>query len=552
MIPPKLTEQDLLDENIRSELIKGFQSQENECRKAEAFKAYECLKDKTIHYVLELLLKQFDIETVYEMQYAMTNISILRKVIDKLAKVYNNGVKRTLSGNEAATQDIEEAAKYLDINCAMQKANKYFRTFKNTLVGVLPYPNEDGTLFDFEVKVKPPFHYDAVVNRDRPHDPLAYVFSDYYPARRTLYWLGDAGQAHHGNEGEVRKIKDPGLPKGAYVDDEKREYVWWCKRYHFTTNGKGVIISDPAAIDNPILMNPWVNLAGDQDDEFWAKGGEDLVDTGIKINTLLTNMEHIGVSQGHGQLYMTGSNLPKSIKVGPNTCVQIEVKEGDPPATIGYLNANPQLAELKSNIEMLMAMMLTTNNLSTSGFSTSLDSGKDFASGIALMIDKSESVEDINEQSKIFIEKEPDIWEIASAWLETYRSLGLLSEEAAQMNLPPPAEMDKLQVQFPSPRLIMTESEQLDVLQKRKDMGLNTMVEILMRDDPSLTTEMAQAKLAQIEEEKAQRMESMTGGLGGNQGQESNGVSGQDGNGAGPVRGSSSGNSGAPEENNPQ
>ncbi len=71
----------LLDQNFRKGLIEDWAKGPNQVRKDEAFKAYECLKDRTINYVLDLLLRQFDEATVVEMQYAMSNISIFRKVI---------------------------------------------------------------------------------------------------------------------------------------------------------------------------------------------------------------------------------------------------------------------------------------------------------------------------------------------------------------------------------------------------------------------------------------------------------------------------------------
>src|SRR3954463_947712 len=105
------SESDLLNVEIRKKLIEEFCGTNNTRRKNEAFKAYECLKDKTSNYVMDLLLKQFDTETVVEMQYAISNISVLRKVISKLAKVYANGVKRTMK-NQSDTKAIEAAAEY--------------------------------------------------------------------------------------------------------------------------------------------------------------------------------------------------------------------------------------------------------------------------------------------------------------------------------------------------------------------------------------------------------------------------------------------------------
>lgn len=505
----KYTEQMLLDPEVRKQLIKSFKSESNQNRKREAFKAYECLKDKTIHYVLELIQKQFSAETVFEMQYAMTNISILRKVINKLAKVYTNGAKREIPGSESDTKAIEAAEQYLKIDERMAKCNRYFRTFWNTLAFPHPVQREDGK-FDIRIEIKPPFHYDVVEHPFDPQEPLAVVLSDYIPERATLYSLGDPATAQRGRGandgvGVVRNIAAPDAPDTASAAD-KLEYIWWTKNLHFTTNSKGEIISNPGMIENPIGALPFVNFAGDQDGQFWAERGSDLVDAGIKINTQLSNMTHIGVSQGHGQLYMTGKNLPKTIKVGPNHCVQLPQEEGEPAPTIGYLNANPQIAELRANVEMMVALMLSTNNLSTSGFSMSLSSGKDFASGIALMIDKSESVEDVQDQAQIFVDREPKVWEVVGKWFEVYGSAKLLSEEASLVKLP--KDLSKVQVRFPSPKPIITETEHLAVIEKRKELGLNTMVELIMRDDPSIRTETeAQEKLKKIEEEKKARME---------------------------------------------
>lgn len=600
------SEADLLSIEKRKALIDEFAGAANQRRKADAFKAYECLKDKTINYVYDLLTKEFEPDTVAEMQYAMTNVSILRKVIDKLAKVYANGVKRTMpkkdEGTAAApkkidinadpnapatpadpnapavaptdpnappappvaeiispedakaladTQAIEEAADYLEMNKAMKKTNRYFRTFKNCLAYVRPKQREDG-LFDIGVEVLPPFHYDVVEAPYNPQEALAVIISDYVPTRKPLYAIGDAALAgrtgyreSHVVDAPVQSTPNTGIVQnvqGASGESDKKRYIWWTKNYHFTTNSKGEIVSD-GDFKNPIMKLPFVNFVGDQDGCYWAEGGSYLVDAGIKINVDITNAKHVAVSQGYGQMFMTGKNLPKSIKVGPTHCVQVEYdKDTDPTPAIGYLQSNPPLGDLKSLIEMQVALMLTTNNLSTSGFSVSLQGGKDFASGIALMIDKSESIDDINDQAEIFIKKEPRVWDVAKDWFDVYGSMRLLSEEATQVKIP--GDVIDLNLQFPSPKQVVSEKEQIENLKARKDLGLNTEIELIMRDDPSLTEKEAEEKLAKIKAEKTANMDAavsnmMTqGGDGnGNQSQESPGVGQPDNSNAGPIPG---------------
>ncbi len=512
-----LREDELLDQEKRKKLIDHFNALPNARRKDDAFKAYECLKDKTINYVLELLLKQFDISTVQEMQYAMSNISILRKVIDKLAKVYAYGVKRTMP-NESDTAAIEDAVDYLNMDAAMKKTNKYFRTFKNTMVYVRPMKN--GDLYDIKVEVLPPFKYDVVESPDNPEVPMAVVLSDYLPTRKPLYALGDAAVAGRSTNA-VRELHQMNMPvqqtmpntgivgANGTSEDDKREYIWWSENYHFTTNSKGEILKSDHdeddmpedGLSNPILQLPFVNFAGEQDGTFWAEGGSDLVDTGIKINVDITNVKHIGNQQGYGQMFMTGKNLPKSVKAGPTHCIQLEQADKDEPApTIGFLSSNPPLGELKDIIEMEVALMLSTNNLSTSGFSMSLSDSKQMASGIAIMLDKSESVEDIGEQAQVFIQREPQVWQKFYLWLEVYNSSNSLTDNAK--SLKPVKSAEELHLAFHSPAPIVAETDELNAIKMRKELGLNTMLELIMRDDPSLTEEEAQAKLEDINAEK--------------------------------------------------
>lgn len=586
-----ITEQMLLaDQELRKKLIKSFDAAAS--RKHEAFKAYECLKDKTENYVLDLLLKMFDVETVGEMQHAISNISIFRKVIDKLAKVYANGVKRTMPESEAEkkarekklletqaanalpppapveadngtspnpvpgrapapgeesppgtppavpepvektkaqieTEALEKLAELLDMNAAMKKANRYYRAFLNTLIYVRPMPVDDR--WTLKVEVKPPFSYDVVEDEANPAIPIAVICSDYIPTRQTLYAFGDPARVGR-TVGVVRDMPTPAMTNlSAASEEDPREFIWWTRNYHFTTNAKGEITSQGSPV-NPIRELPFVNIAGEQDLSFWAEGGKDLVDTGIKINVDITNLKHISVNQGYGQMYMTGKNLPKSVKVGPNHCIQLTQEEGEPAPTVGFLNANPPLDALKNAIEMTTALMLTTNNLSTSGFSTSLQGGAAFASGVALMIDKSESNDDITEQAQIFVKKEPQVWKKIGLWLEVYRTKGLLIEELQSIAVP--KKLESVQLKFPPAKPIMSESEHLDVLEKRKKSGFNTEVELIMRDDPSLSETEALEKLEKIKAEKKANAAAFgppPGEMNGDQGKESDGKPGSNG-----------------------
>ena len=49
------------------------------------------------------------------------------KVIDKLARVYSNGVERSIKGNPTATEKLNELVKVLDINTSLKKTNRFLK-----------------------------------------------------------------------------------------------------------------------------------------------------------------------------------------------------------------------------------------------------------------------------------------------------------------------------------------------------------------------------------------------------------------------------------------
>jgi hypothetical protein len=281
-----------------------------------------------------------------------------------------------------------------------------------------------------------------------------------------------------------------------------KTYIFWSKNYHFTCDSNGKILVDQS---NPQSLNPLkvfnhINFAIDQDGAFWAEGGEDLIDGAILINSLVTHTIHVGTVQGYGQFYMTGENLPRSIKVGPTKAIIAEYKKDEQAKPeMGFLNANPQLDSLRSLIEMYIALYLTTNNLSTSGVSTQLSGGQSLPSGIALILDKAESLEDIQDQRQVFIDKEPDMWEAINKFLGVYDNH--LVDELKGLKLPDNFKENFI-IKFHDPSPIMSEAEKLGNMKLRQELGIDTLISLFMKDDPSLDEQQAEEKLKKLLEQK--------------------------------------------------
>lgn len=494
---------------LRKAIIEEINGPENMCRKDEAYRRHLCYKDKTKVYVLRELLKQFDDETVREMGYSISNISLGRKIIDKLGRVYANGVRRT-AANDAQTELVELAAKQLDFNRVMKRANRYLRMHRNTVVGVLPCPVIDleDESYDIKAQAYQPHLYDVVEDYYNREKPMFIILSNYKPSSQVMTSVDPAKQGRGATTLQPKKLSDG---KDQTIADKKEDenaeneqYIWWSKHYHFTTNAKGEMISQNGGevnaedIVNPIQQLPFETLAIDQEGSFWAEGGEDIFDGAVHVNCMITNVQHIGVTQGYGQFYMTGKNLPRFVKAGVNKSILMEVENNDDPRPeLGFASANPKLQELKEQIVMYVALLLTTNNLSTKSISSDLSSSQDFASGISMIIDKSESIEDVQDQRDVFYRVEPKLFQIAQKWQAVYKDS--LIEDSKKAMLPQDVEV---LVKFNDYRPIMSESEKLNNMKLRKELGITSMLELLMIDDPELTKADAEKKLMGLLEDQ--------------------------------------------------
>jgi hypothetical protein len=515
------SEEQLLDQGIRAKIIEEIEGSENKRRKDEHYKRYQSYKDKTYLYVIKQLLRQFDPGTVNEMSYAISNIAFVRKVIDKLARVYKYGVTREAiigdKKDDATTEAIDKITNKIDFNAAIKKTNRFFKLHKNVAFYICPKKTTLEENSKKTIKAFPllPFLYDVIEMAEDREKPAAFILSD-YEAEDTDGMLYSLNPGVHRSAPRVMLEVESADGKDQIIADapadqrsvggvkKQKYYIFWSGKYHFTCDSKGSIVSGDDIL-NPIAELPFENFAEDQDGSFWASGGDDLTDGAVLVNSLISNINHIAVTQGYGQLVMTGNNLPRNQKVGPNKAVLLEydAKAGDTAPTFEFKTANPPLDQLRSLVEMYVALLLTTNNLTTSGVASNLNGGAQFPSGIAMLIDRSESMEDVADQRQVFVDGEPRIWKKIAKWHEVLKTTGELEDDLRKLSF---GKDFTVSLKFEHPEVVQTEKEQLEVLKLKKEMGIVTMLDILKTEYPELTEPQLEEKLKDILKEKMEAM----------------------------------------------
>lgn len=500
-----INEDQLLDERFRKNIIKEITSDANVERKKKALKSYEIYKDLTKKWVIEAISKEFSQKTVEQMINRAANISICRKIVDKRAKAYSGGVERAIEGDEANTAKLKELADVLNFNQLMKKADRFSELLKNCEIQAL-YQNdpleslEDGSPKKTLVnRIMLPHQYDVLLH---PHDcrtPVAFVLSDFHDTTSVIWnnLASDYTGYREPNQPQVEKAVGK-----AQESKTAQTYIWWTAKYHFTTDDKGKIIGALSPVDgmNPIGRLPFASVHGDQDDSYWCDGGNDLVDGSILINVLLTDMFSIMNVQGWGQLVVTGKKVPQDLTGGPHRALVFEYDTGDPAPSVEYASSNPPIAEWREAITMYVALLLSTNNLSTRNVSTKLDGSTQMASGIALMIDSSESTENVEDKQNMFKEAE------AKAWKNNFAAQNYLFETGTATDrlvaIGKVETNSPVKVKFNQMRPILSEQERVEILAKKKESGLYEIPDLIMIENPDLSRKDAEKKALALVQDK--------------------------------------------------
>lgn len=524
-------EEQMLDAAVRKDVVKSIQESSNQKRKNEAKRRHEVYKDKTMKYVMKKLenegLKEATLKLV---QNRASNISVAKKIVNKKARAYKAGCIRT-AGNEHLNNQIDLMATLLQFNSGFKKVDRYLHLQRNALPWFVPEyvgtTNDGAREFILKMKVFSPWQYDAIENPRDIDCPIGIILSDYYDAKQSSVIPGGANQVQGMDATDVKDYDRGGAPiaEGSALTEAMpaETYIFWGNKYHFTMDKNGGIIRalSPEDLLNPIQMLPGVPLAKERDEGFWADGGDDLIDGAILINTQITDLNAIMFMQGWGQFVITGpkGSIPKQMETGPHHAMVLtyQPKKGEQKPEVTVVSGNPPIDGWMRAIEQYCALLLSTNNMSPSSIAGKLDAAS-FPSGIAMLFEHSESTEDVSDSQKDFVIAERRAWKVISAWQNyLHERKALAPDFMAVGRLPEPNAMEVIP-KFHDAREFMPDSERLDNMKKKKDLGIVRQVELIMEENPGMSEEEAMVKLMQIKKERMEEAGRMAKELNGDQG----------------------------------
>jgi len=489
----------ILDIEYRKTIIKEIEGDENKRRKQEAKKRYDIYKDGSKKYVIDQLNKELSPATVKEMISRTPNLSFLKNIIAKKAMVFKDGLSIDIVSDKDVSKTEEQVSKILDfvkMGTVCKKLNSFVELFKNTAAYICPIQRPDGKYY-YKVKALQPYLYDVIEDENDPEVGRVFIFSYYdnaFTSELTTNAYGErtgiVNQSYRSGDNVDQKIADTPSDYGK----EKKFYIWWSENYHFVTDAKGNITSED--IVNEIKKQTFINFAECQDGQFWAVGGDDLVDGAITLNQLLADLFFVAKIQGNGLFYFFGKGVPKSMMIGPNFALTHEVADSDEPKPeAGFLTSNPPLSEHMSLIEKYLLLLLSTNKLEAE----TVDLGNGAASGIQEAIKKSENTSDIEDQRELYATNIPQVIKVLISWHNLLYDKGMLIPELQEIGK---IEEVNLTLKFLEAPQFLTEKDRLEIIERRKDMGLDSYIDAIMRDNPQLSREDAEQRFLRVLEDE--------------------------------------------------
>ena len=504
-------ELDLLNKEVILTILSETSKSEDKDRRRLSFNAYQVYSGNQKVYVERMLART---RPNGHGSYTISNISVSKMVTDKRAAAYNEAPIRSVDGNQDKTEFLTQIYNEANGSREMQFHDVVFNLNKYDLMWVNYREKEERFQF---ICLHP---YEFVLVRDKDTGKVLVVGMNYPSTEITQNARGQ------GVEGTVRSgdgISDLIAESQSDSAAEGETWVFWSDTQHVkirTTSVKVIVAGEEKLkksieyVDiegNPRNVNPLgilpfvlttsdtaidyptVNSLTEQSITFNAQQSETLTaknlhGTGIQSFKYPERMQGRFKNMTHGQT--EAIHLPQS------------GKEGDAPTEFEYHTSGAQLIPMMENDMNLLRQIMQEHEVE--GMKMDL-ADSNATSGISRAIAGSSVQKVIERNQQIYAETEKSMFEIIKAW-DRFNGTRMFGEE------------DELQIVYPKPKVMVSDKETLENIQKLLDLGLIEEWEKFIKMDPNLSEEQAREKLERIEkrrEEKAQKM--LSRGLDGNQ-----------------------------------
>lgn len=402
-------------------------------------------------------------EAIKELEGRLVTINIMKKVIDKMAGVYNESpVRFVVDQNETDKELVELYEDSISFNSIQKETNRHLKMFKKALKEL--YLDADGNP---KAKLIPAHAY------------------------------------------EVFNVENPDTTKPDIVckiiknSDKTNEQIfhWFTDESFYITDGEGVVLNDLMAVynntngRNPVKALPFIyrttsTYGIDPIVE------DDVLHISIALPIVLTDLLFACKYQCWSLIYTIG--VEGSINMNPSSVVSLNYDKSGQKPEIGTIKPQVDSDKVIKLVESILNMFLSSKGLTTGTISTGLNS-TNAVSGVSKMLDNAESVEDKKDQQELFLKDENEFWNVlANKIIPYWRRNQMLSAEMNRQF----SKRFKVAVVFKEPKVLLTEKERVEMAILKLNNKLTSMKRELMNLNPDFTDDQIEDLIEEILEER--------------------------------------------------
>lgn len=429
---------------------------------------YEVHEGNILPHILKALSKQFSNNTFEQMTHRVPPINIMRRIVDKLSRIYQPGPTRSvLDGQDRDNELLSWYDKCFKTNNKMNLSNEYFNLFKNTLLHVC--------LIDGKPNIRPiPSERFLVLGKD-PLNPM-----------KVTHVITAQGRM-----ADLRKPDQQSLIFHLYTDDE----------FLIVQGDKTVRTDLMEMYGNVDGVNPYGKLpfiyTTRSANELIPVPDSDMYNMSLLIPISLTDLNAGLMFQIFSIFYTVGLS-PEGLTYAPNAVWNFKVDPGQEGKTeVGILKPQFEVAQGLMLIQSQLTLWL--ESIGVRPGSMGQLNGDNAASGIAKIIDEVDTSEHRMKQIGFFQDVENDLWDFVINHAHPYwLSTGQLKDQS--LSWTPGAQVT---VNFAEQIPLQTRGELLKEQIEELNAGLTTKPRVIHKMNPEMTTMEVADLMSDIDAEKA-------------------------------------------------
>ena len=422
---------------------------------------FDIFEGDLLTYVIDELKATFSEKAFKRILPRVAPINVLKKIIDKLSKIYQQNLFRTvIGGNEQDSILLKSYEKSFAINMKMNQSNEFFNLFKNNLIQVYYDPKKRS----LQVRVIPSNQFTVWSN-----DPI----EPNIPTHVILYY---------------------GKRNG------KETYIIYSNTNFVIVNEENEIQRDlMMATGNPEGIIPWGQMPFIYVNKSMNKiipiQDTDTLKMTKLIPILLSDLNYAVMYQCFSIIY--GIDVDdKNLEMNPSSFWHFK---SDPTTNkkpeVGMIKPQVDIGETLSLIQSELAFWLETRGIKA-GSMGSLD-GQNAASGISKIIDEADTYEDRIKQIGYYVDAEERFWDLVLHKMHTYFvSQGMIDNKYIFTSTA------TVETKFPEQKPLVSRQEMVNTLKTERDAGFISTEKAIKRLNPEMSENDIDELMVEISEER--------------------------------------------------